>query len=179
MRRAAFFFPLLCAAHVVHAAGPALMPMPARMELAAGSLPIDATFGVAPDVPARLGPAVKRFLARIWQQTGIFPSPAGPAATLTIACAPCTPSPVLGEDESYRLDITPSGAALKSATVAGALHGMETFLQLIQPGPEGFHVPAVHIEDQPRFAWRGSDAGCSRHFCPSTSWSATSTPWPR
>src|SRR5580704_19655143 len=101
MRRAAFFFPLLFAVHVLRAAGPALMPMPAKMDLAAGALPIDATFGVAPDGDARLAPAVKRFLARIWKQTGIFPSPTGPAATLAIACAPCTVSPVLGQDESY------------------------------------------------------------------------------
>jgi len=43
----------------------------------------------------------------------------------------------------------------QSCTVSGALHGLETFLQLIQPGPEGFEAPAVHIADRPRFAWRG------------------------
>ncbi len=109
---------------------------------------------------------MKRFLTRVWRQTGIFPSPSGAAATITIACAPCTASPVLSEDESYTLDVTPSSATLKSATVAGALHGMETFLQLIQPGAEGFRVPALHIADQPRFAWRGLMLDCSRHFLP-------------
>ena len=166
MRRTAFFFTLSCAAVVVHAAAPALMPLPAKMDLAAGTLPIDATFGVAPEANASLTPAVKRFVARVARQTGIFPRPSGSAATLRIACSPCTPSPVLGEDESYRLDVTPSGANLEAATVAGALHGLETFLQLIQPGPEGFQVPAVHIADRPRFAWRGLMLDCSRHFLP-------------
>src|ERR1700691_483574 len=135
MRRTAFFLALSCAATVVRAAVPALMPLPAKMDLAAGSLPIDATFGVAPDADARLAPAVKRFLARVAQQTGIFLSHSRSSATLAIACAPCTASPVLGEDESYQWDVTPAGATLKAATMAGALHGMETFLQLIEPRP--------------------------------------------
>ena len=166
MRRTAFVFSLFSAALVVHAATPALMPMPAKVVTADGALPIDATFGVARGANARLAPAVKRFLARVWQQTGIFPSPSGSATTFAIDCAPCTASPVLGEDESYTLDVAPAGATLKSATVSGALHGLETFLQLIQPGPEGFRAPAVHIADQPRFPWRGLMLDCSRHFLP-------------
>ena len=143
-----------------------LMPMPAKIELAEGALPIDATFGVAAQSDARLATAVGRFLARTWRQTGIFPSPSGSAATMAISCMPCTAAPVLGEDESYTLDVSPSGASLKSATLSGALHGLETFLQLIQPGPEGFRVPAVHIVDNPRFPWRGLMLDCSRHFVP-------------
>jgi hexosaminidase len=140
--------------------------MPAKVDLADGALPIDATFGVATGVNPSLAPAVKRFLTRVWRQTGIFPAPAGSAATLAIACAPCTASPVLGEDESYQLDVTPTSASLKAATMSGALHGLETFLQLIQPGPAGFQAPALHIADQPRFAWRGLMLDCSRHFLP-------------
>ena len=166
MRRTPFLFFPFCAALVAHAATPMPMPMPAKIDLAEGALPIDATFGVAAQTDAHLAPAVNRFLARIWRQTGIIPSPAGSEATLAVACAPCTASPVLGEDESYTLDVAPSGASLKSATISGALHGLETFLQLIQPGPDGFRVPAVHIADQPRFPWRGLMLDCSRHFLP-------------
>src|ERR1022692_392340 len=125
MRQTAFVFSLSCAV-VVHAAAPALMPMPAKMDLAEGALPIDASFGVTADTDPRLAPAVKRFLARVARQTGIFLAPSGSAATLAIDCVPCTALPVLGQDESYRLDVTPSGANLKAATVAGALHGLET-----------------------------------------------------
>jgi hexosaminidase len=165
MRRTVLLLALICPV-ATHAASPALMPMPAKVEPAAGKLTIDATFGVAPNTDPRLAPAVKRFLNRVARQTGIFPAPAGAAATLHIACAPCAASPVMGEDESYQLDVTASGATLKAATVAGALHGLETFLQLIQPGPEGFQVRSVHIADQPRFPWRGLMLDCSRHFLP-------------
>ena len=120
MRRTPFLFFPFCAALVAHAATPMPMPMPARMDPVEGALPIGATFGVAAQTDARLAPAVNRFLARIWRQTGIIPSPAGSTPTLAIACAPCTASAVLGEDESYTLDVAPSGASLKSATLSGA-----------------------------------------------------------
>jgi hexosaminidase len=157
---------VLGAAGMVNAAVPALMPMPAKVETAAGKLAIDATFGVVEDTGGRLAPAVQQFLSRVARQTGIFLAPSGSASTLRIACAPCTAGPVLGEDESYQLEVTPAGANLKATTVSGALHGLETFLQLIQPGADGFEVPAVRIADQPRFAWRGLMLDCSRHFLP-------------
>jgi hexosaminidase len=74
--------------------------------------------------------------------------------------------PTLGEDESYQLDITTTGARLRANTATGVLHGLETFAQLIGPGPDGFGVPSIHIEDQPRFAWRGLMLDVARHWMP-------------
>jgi hexosaminidase len=166
MLRPVLLAPVLAAAGLAQTAAPALMPMPAKVEMGAGKLAIDANFGVTRDAGQSLAPALGRFLDRVSRQTGIFLAPPGPAATLRIACAPCTAPSVLGEDESYRLDVTPTGASVQAATMSGALHGLETFLQLIQPGPDGFQVPAVHIEDHPRFPWRGLMLDCSRHFLP-------------
>jgi hexosaminidase len=74
--------------------------------------------------------------------------------------------PALGEDESYTLDVTSEGALLKAPTRAGALHGLETFGQLVTLGKDGFEVPAIHIEDQPRFPWRGLMMDSARHWMP-------------
>src|ERR1017187_4446262 len=168
---------LATVAPMAHAANLALMPMPVKVETSAGKLAIDGTFGVtvvardriainglhAP-VP-RLDRAVEHFLDRLARQTGIFFAPAAKAETLRIECSPCTgATPTLEEDESYSLDVSAGGARLQATTPEGVIHGLETFLQLIQPGADGLQVPAVHIEDRPRFAWRGLMIDASRHF---------------
>ena len=72
----------------------------------------------------------------------------------------------LGEDESYRLDVTSSGARLNAPTTLGVMRGLQTFLQLEQTTSAGFAVPAVSIEDNPRFPWRGLMIDVGRHFIP-------------
>jgi hexosaminidase len=153
------------------------MPLPVKVETAPGRLAIDGSFSVAAtgSTDLRLESALNRFVARVSRQTGIPMLTARPPdasrATLRVECAgvpsgPGTEDPSLGEDESYRLDVAPDGARLKAATVAGALHGLETFAQLVVPGAEGFQVPAIHIEDRPRFPWRGLMLDASRHWMP-------------
>jgi hexosaminidase len=153
------------------------MPLPVKVETAPGRLAIDGSFSVAAtgSTDLRLESALNRFIARVSRQTGIPMLAARPPdagrATLRVECAgvpsgPGTEDPSLGEDESYQLDVAPDGARLKAATVAGALHGLETFAQLVMPGAEGFQVPAIHIEDRPRFPWRGLMLDASRHWMP-------------
>ncbi len=72
----------------------------------------------------------------------------------------------LGEDESYELTVTDSGAKLTAPTPLGILRGLQTFLQLVTITPTGFAAPAVTIKDQPRFPWRGLLIDVSRHFIP-------------
>jgi hexosaminidase len=142
---------------------PDLMPLPVSISWGEGKLVIDSTFHDAASAcqDSRIKAAAARLPARLSHQTGI---PIGrgesDAATLVIECR----GP--GEDESYRLDVTPQQARIAAASAAGALHGIETFLQLVSAGDGGFAVPAVHIEDKPRFAWRGLMIDVSRHFLP-------------
>ena len=46
------------------------------------------------------------------------------------------------------------------------MRGLETFLQLVQTTSDGFAVPAIAIQDQPRFPWRGLMIDVGRHFIP-------------
>jgi hexosaminidase len=154
------------------AAGPALMPLPVSVQAAPGGFPIDANFVVETvgGANARLAPAVRAFLSRVSRQTGVLYAPAPPAPAdarrLVIDCAGGPEYPVLGEDESYTLDVSAAGARIKAATAEGAIHGLATFAQLIQPGPSGFQVAGVHIEDRPRFPWRGLMLDVCRHWMP-------------
>jgi hexosaminidase len=51
-------------------------------------------------------------------------------------------------------------------TTLGVMRGLETFLQLVQTTSDGFAVPAIAIQDQPRFPWRGLMIDVGRHFIP-------------
>ena len=147
------------------------MPMPASVQRDAGQLAITRSFSVsiggAHDPTLAAG--VHRFEHQLSRQTGIpFQPKSGSSATLTVRAD--TPMPAilkLGEDESYQLTVTDSGAQLTAPTTLGALHGLETFLQLITITPNGFVVPAVTVKDHPRFPWRGLMIDVSRHFIPS------------
>jgi hexosaminidase len=159
------------AGQIAQAAEPALMPMPVKMTAGSGKLIIDANFVVDPgSANPRLTPVVREFLARISRQTGVPFSPQPPAPAdarrLAIQCAGGPAYPTLGEDESYTLDVSENEAHLKSATVEGTIHGLATFAQLIQPGPDGFQVAGVHIEDHPRYQWRGLMLDVCRHWMP-------------
>src|SRR5580698_8004040 len=147
-----------------------LMPMPSSVQTGSGQLAITQAFSVTST--GNHDPSVDRgirdFIVQLSRQTGIpFRPKAGAAATLEVhADRGRETVQQLGEDESYELTVTDSGAKLNAATPLGVLHGLQTFLQLVQITPAGFAVPIVTIKDQPRFAWRGTLIDVSRHFIP-------------
>lgn len=147
-----------------------VMPMPWKMVAGTGGLTIDSSFSAKVNgyTDPRLQAAVKRFVERLARQTGIpIRGGGGGAGALIIECRGGGPEyPALGEDESYQLQVTSSGAQLKAQTVTGALRGLETFAQLTGPAAGGFRVPAMLVEDRPRFAWRGLMLDVSRHWMP-------------
>jgi hexosaminidase len=163
-------FLLLLSFTAAQATSLSLMPMPAKLAPQSGRLPIDSGFrvGIEGISDRRLEDAVQRLTHRVVRQNGLSLIPRATALpALTIQCREAGPSyPALGEDESYTLDVTPEAARLSAPTVTGALRGMETFVQLIAPGPDGFGIPTVHIEDRPRFPWRGLMMDVSRHWMP-------------
>jgi hexosaminidase len=147
-----------------------LMPLPASMQNGGGSLRIDSSFSVVltGHTETRLDRAVQRFLRQLARETA-FPLPAKPSsrATLTIHTDHASKEvQQLGEDESYRLEINPEGAKIDAITPLGSMHGLQTFLQLVEVSTDGFAAPGVKIQDKPRFPWRGLMIDVSRHFIP-------------
>jgi hexosaminidase len=144
--------------------------MPVSMQQGPGQLAITQGFSV--NLLGTRDPALEaglaRFLTQLSRQTGIpFRPKAGSPQTLTVhADKALAAVGKLGEDESYQLTVTDSGAQLTAPTTLGALHGLATFLQLVTITPNGFAAPAVVIRDQPRFPWRGLLIDVSRHFIP-------------
>ncbi|HZR56133.1 MAG TPA: family 20 glycosylhydrolase [Terriglobales bacterium] len=150
-----------------------LMPMPASVSMGTGQLVIDPSFSVSAGSHAdqQLQDSVLRFLNDLRKETGMLPLDMKVAdsanATLAIKVEHASkPVQELGEDESYTLEITSSGAKLSAPTTLGAMHGLQTFLQLVNTTSQGFAVPAVTIQDKPRFPWRGLMIDVGRHFIP-------------
>ncbi|MHB1936021.1 MAG: family 20 glycosylhydrolase [Acidobacteriaceae bacterium] len=147
------------------------MPLPARVVQGQGQFPIDGSFGIALEgyTEPRLKRAQQRFLDTLSWETGIplwreaqFNQP-----TFVIKTAgPSDPIQRLGEDESYRLEISTNHVQLTAPNPLGILHGLQTFLQLVRTTPQGFSAPVVTIDDQPRFPWRGLMIDVGRHFMP-------------
>ncbi len=148
-----------------------LMPMPAHVEAGKGQFLIDESFGIALEgySEPRLVSAKQRFLYRLEQETGIplARSPQSGRASFVIKTRGASdPVQQLGEDESYHLEVTPTQVQLSAPNPLGVLHGLQTFLQLVRITPQGFSAPAVTIDDQPRFPWRGLMIDVGRHFMP-------------
>lgn len=166
---AVLVFSLMSAAH----AQPALplMPMPAHITPGQGEFIIDGHFGIALQgyQEPRLDRAQARFLTTLSKETGI------PLWREAMSNTPqfivhtdnaSAPIQQLGEDESYKLVISTTHVELKAANPLGVIRGLQTFLQLVTVTPHGFAVPAVTIQDSPRFPWRGLMMDTSRHFMP-------------
>ena len=149
-----------------------IMPMPSSVQLGAGHLLISQSFSVA--VSGHRDPildrGVRRFIAELSHETGMrLQATAGQDVNATLQIQAehgSDPVEKLGEDESYDLVISDSGVKLSAQNTLGILHGLQTFLQLVQTGSDGFCVPVVTIKDQPRFAWRGLLVDVGRHFIP-------------
>lgn len=153
---------------------PDLMPVPSNISYQEGRFRVGEAFKVEVDGDAgdRMYQAATRFLRRLDERTGLFLSQdyvdsedvAGPSG-LTVSVE--RPGEVLlGEDESYELSIAADLLELKAETELGAMHGLETLLQLLSADEAGYFFPAVEVRDQPRFPWRGLMIDSARHFMP-------------
>lgn len=148
---------------------PALIPLPASMrELDKPAFVIDAdTAFVATGEAAR---EAAKIAGRLRICTGHELPVNAEGAGISMALDPALDAR-LG-DEGYTLEASNSGVRIQAAGPAGLFYGGQTLLQLLpaealSAGPaEGVEwtVPAVSIEDRPRFGWRGFMLDESRHF---------------
>ena len=144
-----------------------LMPVPASIRPGDGALAITQAFGIQLTgyKEQRLEAATARMTSRIARLTSLPFAASGSTLTVSVSAA-SSPVQSLEEDESYQLTVTAIGATLTAPNSLGALHGLETFYQLIENTPAGWSAPAVTIDDHPRYPWRGLMLDVSRHFMP-------------
>ncbi|MFE5409240.1 beta-N-acetylhexosaminidase [Microbacterium sp. NPDC056569] len=71
-----------------------------------------------------------------------------------------------GGPESYRIVADEASVSVTGADAAGLFYGVQTLSQIIARDEQGWTVPAVTIDDSPRFAYRGVMLDVARHFHP-------------
>ena len=148
-----------------------VMPWPASMEKANGQFRIDQSFRLSIEGPAsmELNKYAGRFISRLASRTGLFllsnTPETGGGGNLKVIYEESVELAV-DVDETYVLDINNEGVTLKSRTQIGAMRGLETLLQLLSVGKDGYYFPAYTITDEPRYAWRGLLMDVCRHWMP-------------
>lgn len=135
-------------------------PVPAPLSLdARAAAPLRLAGGVAIDGPADAAAALERLIAA---RTGLPVALDGAPASARIALTVTDD----GAPESYRLAVDEHGATIAGADAAGLFYGIQTLAQLIGRDDDAWTVPAVRVEDAPRFAYRGVMLDVARHFHP-------------
>lgn len=66
--------------------------------------------------------------------------------------------------ESYRLELTPEGAAITGASSAGVFYGIQTLRAILGMNTLPLRTPAVSISDYPDLGYRGMHLDVARNF---------------
>ena len=74
--------------------------------------------------------------------------------------------PTISGKEAYRLSVNKKQVNITGSTPAGVFYGIQTLRKSLPVQTSGANVmlPAVLIEDAPRFGYRGMMLDCARHF---------------
>ncbi len=74
----------------------------------------------------------------------------------------------INHPEGYRLTVSPYDVLIEAAEPAGAFYAVQTLLQLLSKDDSNntHTIAGVHIEDAPRYSYRGMHLDVCRHFFP-------------
>jgi hexosaminidase len=164
MRVTTLLLGLAMAAVACAAQAQSIIPQPQKIEAGKGVFVLGADTRIAAPDDAR-GREIAAFLREaIREQTGLaLPTDTGgdaPGFQLRI-------DPSMHGEEAYRLTVAPHGVQITAADERGLFWGVQTLRQLLPARHGGtVAIPAVRIDDAPRYAWRGVMLDVSRHFMP-------------
>ncbi|WVZ95919.1 hypothetical protein U9M48_041624 [Paspalum notatum var. saurae] len=165
-----------------------LWPLPRSVASGSRTLTVDPDLALDPQGPGGGAPALAEAFQRY---KGLVFAPwahaarkrgggaaAYDVARLTVLVASANDTLALGVDESYAIYVGApggvnaivGGAIIEANTIYGAIRGLETFSQLCVFNYDTKNVEVRnapwHIQDAPRFAFRGLLLDTSRHYLP-------------
>ena len=145
----------------------AVIPWPAHVTAAAGTLQVRDGTPIVYDASDSETPRIARYLADLVKRCGgplLNPEAANMAHPPSGAIVLRRIADVTGA-EGYRIEVTPDGIVIAAGEGAGLFYGAVTAWQLLTATPShAVTVPAMHIEDAPRFHWRGLLLDSARHY---------------
>jgi hexosaminidase len=149
---------LLATSAAVAAPAPRLLPTPASMQVSEGGFTLRAGDTIGSDGDAGAANAAARFadLMRL-QNVALANTAGGKNARIRFVRQPGLPP------EGYRLVTNARGATVTASDEAGLFYGAVSLWQLATQDTT-HRIPAVTIEDHPRFGWRGLMLDSARHF---------------
>ena len=159
-----------------------LVPMPAQMSVGTGSFTLGGDVVICQPKDKAIAKVVRNFVDGIKATTGVKikidtykktkfegVQKSGKKAGAHIALS------VDGSmgDEAYKLTVKERLVTIRAAKPAGFFYAFQTLKQLLprnvmagvyDASVKEWNIPAVEIEDEPRFAWRGFMLDEGRHF---------------
>lgn len=137
-----------------------VIPMPRSVEYHSGN------FTISPETKfyTNLSAESRQALTDYLEGTSLSSVPFAESATGNngIELNLCDSSIVTG-NEAYRIEIVKKGVRLSANTETGIFYGLQTLLQVLNNG-DNKTLPALTINDSPRFPYRGLHLDVSRHF---------------
>ena len=161
---------------------PAIVPRPASLQLAPGSFVLSKSTRIVVGTDDPEVRTIAAYLAdRCARETGLHVPVVGAAKHLADPSITLALDPRLADTlgpEGYQLDVSPTRVLLHAARPAGLFHGVQTLRQLVEQATpavnqprsttgrlsDALTIPALRINDKPRYRWRGMLLDCGRHF---------------
>ncbi|MFI3268157.1 MAG: family 20 glycosylhydrolase [Rikenellaceae bacterium] len=147
-----------------------IIPQPQKMTVSEGSFKLKNSTKFAFKADAELQSIADYFSAKIAASTG-YNLKADAGATTNAIQFVVDPAKV-SSDEGYTLEVTPESIVITAGNSCGIFYGMQSVMQLLPAEIESqsvvrdvtWNIPAVSIEDEPRFKYRGMHLDVCRHF---------------
>ena len=147
-----------------HEATLPLIPLPASLERGQGSFRISAATPVLAKGEAAEKVA-RQFADYLRRSRGLDLAITSKADSNAKAIEFSIDTSIGGSPEGYRLDVSPQRIRVSAADARGLFYGAVTLWQLATLNTDAtLDVPALRIEDAPRFGWRGFMLDSARHF---------------
>ena len=139
-----------------------IVPLPQEITVAEGSgFTLDETTVIAYQGDEEMKQNATFLAEYIKEKVGldlpVTDQPAGKAITLSVSNSGDNP-------EGYHLTVNTDGVTIAGASPAGVFYGIQTLRKALPVTKGKAKLPAVEINDYPRFSYRGAHLDVSRHF---------------